>query len=117
VLETSSTPRYQFNREDFGKPGNRLIPPHDHAHDARSPTHSESDSSPCDPVPPIYHDIADIALVRDRHSDGRANISGQETSLHSTELKSAASQPAPVYQEITELPSSRASFGVLDNAP
>ena len=111
MLETS-TPRYQFNREDFER---RLIPPHDDAHDARSPTHSESDSSPCHP-PPIYQDIADIPLVRDRHSNGRAGASGHDTCLHSTELQSAPSLP-PVYQEITELLSNRASSGLHDNVP
>ena len=107
VLETC-TPRYQFQWEDFQhKPGNRLIPPH--AHDAQSPTHSESDSSPCDP-PPVYQDIADVPLVRDRHS-GRAGASGQEIHSSSTELP-------PVYHEITELqPSSRASSRLHDDVP
>ena len=111
MLETS-TPRYQFKREDFCKPGNGLISPP--AHDAQSPTHSESDSS-CDP-PPVYQDIADLPLVRDRDSSGRAGASGQETCSPSTQLNSSPSQP-PVYQEITELPSSRASFGLHDSVP
>ena len=98
MLETS-TPRYQLNREDFG---NRLIPPHDDGHNAAlSPTHSESDSSACEP-PPIYQDIADIPLVRDRHSNGRAGASGHDICLHSTELQSAPSQP-PIYQEIARV--------------
>ena len=83
------------------------------AHDAQSPTHSESDSSHSDP-PPIYQDIADLPLVRDRHSNGRAGANGQETCPSFTDLNS--SQP-PVYQEITELPSSRTSFEQHDSVP
>ena len=109
MLETS-TPRYQFKREGFGKLGTPF-----HNHNAQSPAHSESDYSPFDP-PPVYQDIADVPLVRGRHSNQRAGASGQETCSPSTELNSAPSQP-PVYQEITELPTSRASFGLHDSVP
>ena len=109
MLETS-TPRYQLKRGDFQhKPGNRLIP--SHAHDAQSPTHSESDSSPCDPLP-LYQDILDVPLVRDRHSDSvRAGVSGQKNHSPSTELP-------PIYHEITELqPPNRASSRLHDDIP
>ena len=110
MLETS-TPRYHFKREDFCKPGNGLsYPPHDLAHDAQSPT-PEFDCSPCHP-PPVYQDITDVLLVRDR-----AGANGQETCSHSTELNSAPTQQPPVYQEITELPSSRASHRLHDSVP
>ena len=110
-LETSPA-RYQFNAVDFHKSGNEVIPPC--THEAESPTHSESDSSACDP-PPIYQDITDIPLVRDRRN-GRISGSGQEACSPSTEVESKPSE-LPVYQEIVESPPSRASSRLHDNIP
>ena len=83
-------------------------------HDTASPVHSESDSSPSDP-PPIYQDVADIPLVRDRHN-GRVGDTGQDNCPSSTESELQPSEP-PVYHEIPEQPSSRASSRLHDDIP